>query len=100
MAVIIAAPADIPVSRPLPLTVATVGALLVQTTVRPVSTFPLASLRVAVSCCAAPALWLTVLGVTVSEATAPVVVPEAMFERFPNTAFTFNVPRNATSSNW
>ena len=47
--VIVAAPEALPVTRPLPLTIATAVALLDQVTVRPVSGLPFASLGVAVS---------------------------------------------------
>ncbi len=103
VAVIVAVPTTPPVTRPLPLTVATPSALLAQVTVRPVSTLPAASLRVAVNCCSAPTTTLALAGVTVTVATGAVlavVVPLAKLESPPNTAFTFSVPRNATSWNW
>src|SRR6266545_2388688 len=69
VAVIVAEPVVTAVSRPLLLTVATVGVLLVQVTERPVTTFPVASLSVAVNCCVPPIIWLTLPGVTVTDAT-------------------------------
>jgi hypothetical protein len=65
-----------------------------------VTTFPLASRSVAVNCCVAPIPRLAVAGLTVTDATGAVdavVVPLATFDSAPNTASTFNVPRNATS---
>ncbi len=50
VAVIVAEPAATPVTSPVPLTVATPGALLAQAIARPLSGFPLASRGVAVSC--------------------------------------------------
>jgi len=50
VAVIVAGPTTRPVTSPLPLTDATLSALLAQVMVRPVSTLPAASLRVAVNC--------------------------------------------------
>jgi hypothetical protein len=106
VAVIVAEPGATAVTRPVPLTVATVGALLAHVTVRPVSVAPAASSRVTVSCCVAPVVRLALAGVTATVATgagaAPLaaVVPDAMFESAPNTAFTPSVPRNATIWNW
>src|SRR3989442_12537765 len=69
--------------------------------VRPLSILPLASLRVAANCCVPPIVWLTLPGVTATDATGAgagaAVLPVATFERPPNTAFTLSVPRNATS---
>src|SRR2546422_476010 len=87
---------------PLPLTVATAVLLELHLTGCPVSTVPPASLSVALSCCVAPTSWLTELGLTVTAATdavdAAAVVPLAMFDNAPNTAFTVSVPRYATLS--
>src|SRR6266545_2247437 len=74
VAVIVAEPVATAVSRPLVLTVATAGALLVHVTERPVNTFPLASLSVAVSCCVAPGFWLTVAGLSDTDATGAITV--------------------------
>ncbi len=49
VAVIVALPAPTPVTSPLPLTLATAGALLAHVTTRPDSGLPLASFGVAVS---------------------------------------------------
>ena len=75
VAVIVAEPAAIAVSSPPALTVATAGALLVQVTERPVSTFPLASLSVAANCCVPPIVWLTLAGVTTTDATGAGTLP-------------------------
>jgi len=65
----VAEPGAMPVTSPLPLTVATDGFELDQLTARPESVLPLASLSVAASCC----VWLTWIvaeaGVTATEAT-------------------------------
>jgi len=74
---------------------------LAHVTVRPERTLPPASLRVAVNCRIAPIRTLAGEGDSVTDATAAVdagVVPVAMLDNAPNTAFTFSVPRNATSS--
>src|SRR5438270_928305 len=55
VAVIVAEPAAIPLTSPLPFTVATAVLLLDQTTTRPVSGVPFASFGVAVSCTVCPA---------------------------------------------
>jgi hypothetical protein len=68
VAVIVADPAPTAVTRPVPLTVATAGALEVQVTSRPVRSAPLASRAVAVSCWVAPGASDAVGGVTVTEA--------------------------------
>src|SRR6266853_1043568 len=69
VAVIVAEPATFAVTSPVPFTVATVVLLLDHATVRPVSTLPLASFRVAVSCCVCPACTLADAGLTVTDAT-------------------------------
>src|SRR6267378_759825 len=69
VAVIVAVPAATPLTRPLPLTVATAVLLLAQVTTRPVSGLPLASLGVAVSCTLAPTSTLAVAGLTATDAT-------------------------------
>src|SRR5206468_2734991 len=61
------------VTRPLPLTDATPGALLVQVTTRPARGFPPASLGDAVSCTVCPTCTLAVAGLTVTEATGTFV---------------------------
>src|SRR5947199_9833321 len=55
VAVMVAGPTVAPLTSPLPVTVATAVLLDAQVTVRPVSTLPFASLRVAVSCTVGPA---------------------------------------------
>src|SRR6266851_1586374 len=67
VAVIVAWPAATPVASPVEFTVVTAGLLVAQVTVRPVSTFPPASLVVAVSCTVTPTS--TVAGATVTDAT-------------------------------
>ncbi|PYO63171.1 MAG: hypothetical protein DMD28_02980 [Gemmatimonadetes bacterium] len=69
MAVIVAAPAAIPVTRPVLLTVATAGALLAHVTVRPVSGLPLASFGVAVNSRVPPTATLGAAGLTVTVTT-------------------------------
>ena len=100
VAEIVAVPPAIPVTRPLADTVAAAELLDAQVMVRPDSAAPVLSLRVAVSCCVLPTVTLAVAGVSVTDATGIIlaaVVALATFERSPNTASTFNVPRNATS---
>src|SRR2546428_11020283 len=67
VAVPVAWPAATPVASPVKFTVAAAGLLVAQVPVRPVSTFPAASLVVAVSCTVTPTG--TVAGATVSDAT-------------------------------
>ncbi len=102
VAVIVAEPGATVLTNPLALTVTTTALLDVQATLRPVSTLPLASFSVAASCCVLPVTTLAVAGLTLTAATATgataAVVPIAMFDNPPNTAFTFRVPRYATSS--
>ena len=69
VAVIVDVPAVLPVTSPLPFTVATVVLLLDQVTPRPDNGLPLASLGVAVSCTVCPATTLAGDGLTVTEAT-------------------------------
>src|SRR2546422_11412766 len=69
VAEMVAEPAATPVTSPLPFTVATAVLLLDQTTTRPVSGVPFASLGVAVSCTVCPACTLAGDGLTVTEAT-------------------------------
>src|SRR3989475_11005736 len=68
-AVSVPVPAATPVTRPLPFTVATPGALLAQVTTRPASGVPLASFGVAVSCTVCPTCTLAVAGLTVTDTT-------------------------------
>src|SRR3989441_339168 len=69
VAVIVADPTATPLTRPLPLTVATAVLLLAHVTVRPVSGAPLASFGVAVSWTVCPAWTLGAGGLTVTDAT-------------------------------
>src|SRR5439155_25859079 len=62
-------PAATPVTSPLPLTVATAALLVAHMTVRPVSTLPLASFVVAMSCTVCPTGTVAVAGITATEAT-------------------------------
>ena len=103
VAVIVAPPAKRAVTKPLPVTEPTTTLLLVHTIDRPVSTLPIESRSVAVSCCVAPTPRLRVAGLTTTDATGAselVVVPLATLDSPPYTASTFIVPRNATSWNW
>src|SRR5207245_7560303 len=83
VAATVVVPASSAVTSPPPVTVATLSALDVHVTVRPLSTFPLASRSVAVYCCVPPTTTLAVAGPTVpvaTGATAPaLVVPLAPF---------------------
>src|SRR6266705_4686599 len=100
VAVMVADPIARPVTSPLTDTAATPRALDAQVTVRPESTFPFASLIMALSCCVEPTHQLAAAGLIVTEATgrgAPAaVVPLATVDSPPNTASTYRVPRNAT----
>src|SRR5436309_5874445 len=69
VAVIVAEPATFAVPSPVPVTVATVVLVLAHVTERPVRMVPLASRRVAVSCCVCPAGTLADAGLTVTDAT-------------------------------
>src|SRR2546425_9203076 len=62
-------PAATPVTSPLPETVASALLLDAQVTVRPVSTFPLASLSTAPSCCVPPTDTVAAAGLTATQAT-------------------------------
>ena len=68
-AVIVAEPGATALTRPVAETVAVAGALEDHVTVRPVSTLPPASRRVAVSCDLLPTRKVAVLGATETEAT-------------------------------
>src|SRR5207302_1079800 len=69
VAVIVTAPAATPVTSPLADTVAIAGFELVHVSARPVSTFPAASLGVALSCVVPPTKTFAVAGLTVTDAT-------------------------------
>src|SRR5204862_6668078 len=77
VAVIVAEPAVTPATRPLPLTVATLGLPLVHVTIRPVSVPPAESFGVAVSCTVCPTVRLVVAGEIATEATGTVVTVSA-----------------------
>src|SRR6266576_148212 len=70
VAVIVAEPAAMPVTRPLPLTTAAAVLLLDHVTTRPDRVLPFASLGVALSCTVFPAATLAEAGETATEATA------------------------------
>ena len=84
VAVIVAEPIARPVTRPLGYTTATVGSLLRQVTVRPVSGLPLASFTVAVSCTACPAATFVAAGLTVTDATGTLVTVMAALSLCPS----------------
>ena len=69
VAVIVAEPVATAVTRPFASTVATPGALVVQSIARPESGFPLASSGVAVSCWVPPTETVAELGLTATDAT-------------------------------
>src|SRR5712691_12172415 len=69
----IAVPAATPVTRPLPLTVATAALLVAHVTARPLSAVPPASRGVAVSCPVWPTRTLDAAGLTVTDATGTFV---------------------------
>lgn len=73
-AVTLALPAATAVTRPLPLTVATLGLLLTQVSAVPVMALPLASLTAAVNCWVAPMARLAEAGLRTILATGPGVV--------------------------
>jgi len=74
VAVTVAEPAAIPLTKPVPLTVATAALLVAQVIVRPVNGFPLASFRVTVNCTVCPTWTLAAAGLTVTDATGTFVV--------------------------
>jgi hypothetical protein len=73
VAVMVAEPADMPVTTPVELTVATVGALELHAITRPVRTLLLASFVVATSVVVAPTTMLAVGGARVTLATGTTV---------------------------
>src|SRR5437773_10959649 len=73
VAVIVAGPAAMPVTSPLPFTVATAVFELAHVTTRPVRAVPLASCGVAVSCTVCPTCRLAVAGLTATDATPALV---------------------------
>src|SRR5437879_6147143 len=82
--VIVAAPALTPVTRPVPLTVATPVLLLAHATTRPVSVVPAASFVTADSCCVPPTAMLADAGLTVTEATGTVVTVRVAVPLWPS----------------
>src|SRR2546425_5860360 len=84
VAVIVAAPAATPLTRPLALTVATEAFEVVHVTVRPVSVLPLASFTVAVSGTVWPTCTDAVAGLTVTDATRTVATVIAAVPLFPS----------------
>src|SRR6266550_4774984 len=80
----VADPALTPLTRPLPLTVATVVALLAHAMVRPLSTFPFASFGVAVSCTVSPVVTLADAGLTPTDATGTSVTVRVAVPLFPS----------------
>ena len=82
IAVSVADPEALPVTRPLALTVATVALVLDHVTVRPLSVLPAESLVTAASWRVAPTKMLAAAGLTLTEATgtlATVIVAVAVF---------------------
>src|SRR2546422_1750695 len=84
VAVIAAEPTAPPVTKPLPLTVATDVLLLVHVTVRPDSGLPLPSFGVAVSCTVAPTKTDPVAGLTLTDATGTLVTVMPALPLFPS----------------
>src|SRR5438876_2946076 len=84
VAVIVATPAAPPVTSPVALTEARLGALLAQVTTRPLSELPRESFGVAVSGTVAPTKMPATAGVTVTVATGTVVTVMADVPFFPS----------------
>src|SRR5438552_10363658 len=84
VAVIVADPAAPPVTSPVPLTEARLGALLAQVTTRPLSGLPRESFGVAVTCNAAPTKMPATAGVIVTVATGTFVTEMADVPFFPS----------------
>jgi hypothetical protein len=84
VAVIVVVPTSSPVATPVVDTVATVGSLDAQVTVRPVSTLPFASFNVAVKFVVAPLETLVVAGATVTVATGARVTVTVADPDFPS----------------
>jgi len=84
VALIVAEPAATPVTNPLGLTVATAVLLLAHVIVRPVSTAPVESFVVALSCVVAPTKTLAVGGLTVTDATGTFDTVTAAVALFPS----------------
>src|SRR5438876_8197643 len=84
VAVIVATPAAPPVTSPVALTEARLGALLAQVTTRPLSELPRESFGVAVSGTVAPTKMPATAGVTVTVATGTFVTVKADVPFFPS----------------
>ena len=84
VAVIVTAPAAMPVTSPVEDTVATAGALDAHATARPESTLPAASVRVAASCTLAPTSTTAVAGLIATDATGTFATPIAADALFPS----------------
>jgi hypothetical protein len=101
VAVIVVDPAPTPLTKPVELTEAMLEFVLDHVTTRPGSTLLLASRVTAENWPVPPTRRLDDAGETVTVATGAgaeaVVVADATFERLPNTASWFSVPRNGIS---
>ena len=84
VAVMVALPASWPVTRPLPVTVATDVLLLSHVMTRPVSVLPAASFVTAESCWVLPAVMVATGGVTETEATGTSVTVAVEVALFPS----------------
>src|SRR5882762_745484 len=84
VAVMVAVPAVTPVTRPLPLTVATAALLVAHVTARPLSAVPPASRGVAVSCPVWPTGTLDAAGLTATDATGTFVTVTVAEPFFPS----------------
>ena len=107
VAVTVTEPAATPIVAPVESTVAIALLLEVHVSFWPVITLLFWSFTVALSCSFAPTVAADVAGETLTEATTgvtgtvgavAVVVPLAMFDATPSTAFRLSVPRYVTSS--
>jgi hypothetical protein len=76
-------PALIPVTRPVPFTIATAVLPALHVIERPVNTLPFASLAVAVNCRVCPAATFPVAGDTVTEATGTACDPVTVMAAYP-----------------
>src|ERR1700686_3726350 len=83
-AVMVASPGAMPVTRPLPATVATLGLLEVHVTTRPLNGLPFPSLGVAVSCVVCPRITLADAGLMVTDATGTGVTVMAAVPLWPS----------------
>src|SRR6266513_2797104 len=83
VAVIVAVPAETPVTRPLPFTLAAPPLLLVQVIVRPLSGLPAESSAVALSCSVLPTATRPVAGLTLTVATGTTTTVAAALPLLP-----------------